>query len=137
MHLGGAGSGLVHAQGDGGGVAVATRLHGQHGRRAAAPVDAVGRVADVGPLAGVVRGLPVNGVDDVVGEEQLPRVLHGAGHVHLDVDVHGAAGVPPREDRLERGQAGGVAHLGTAQERLLVRGTPEARVLATGVAVPD
>ena len=80
---------------------------------------------DVGRALLGVRRVRVDRRGDRVVEEELGRELEPAVVVRvgadLEVDVHGAAAVPARVDRLERGRAGRVGHLVAAQEVLAAR----------------
>ncbi len=107
-----------------------------HDRRAfALPEDAVGVVRDVGGAPCGVGGRGVDRVQCLAVEEELPREGLGAAQVHLHVDVHGAARVPAREDRPERGGAVRIRHLNAAEEGARV--ALDTRVLTACVAVPE
>ena len=76
-------------------------LHLQQRTLPAVDEDRVAGVARIAVRALAVRRLPVHRVGHRVGEEELAGVNDVAAHVHLHVDVHGAAWIPAGVDRLE------------------------------------
>ena len=89
------------------------RAHAEQRAAAAAAKIESSRCARRVPRA-VGRAL-VDGVRERVAEEQLAGVDDVAADVHLDVDVHGAAGVPAGVDRLEEREPVRVGALDPAQ----------------------
>src|SRR5262249_19551697 len=100
-----------HPQRDRGGIApLGGARQGQHRLCAAVLIDGIGRVPRVSPggACSVRRGRPVERVAEAVREIQLAGVYDGSPNVHLDVDVHRAAGIPAGVDSLEGTCAAGI-----------------------------